>query len=167
MKKPFCAKVLSLLLVGLSVTVFASVTQADVISNVGNVTDFFGNQNSVADAGDALGLLFDEARTGGGDTAASSSFSPARVLAGVAGTNSNWAAGLPTGSAGTISFTGLGFALRNDTTATEASLNIIYLGANGAVGGGDDQVVGSVTDSLQYGSVGEYGWRFDNPIEFN
>jgi hypothetical protein len=136
------------------------------------VTDFFGNQNSVADSGDAAGLLFDEARTGGSD-ATNTAFNPARRLDGVSGTNSNWAAGLPTGTAGgTVDFTGFGFALPgsfNNTTnpATQVSLNIVYLGADGSVGGADDELVGSVTDNLNFTVAGEYGWSFDNPLQFS
>ena len=130
------------------------------------VTDFFGNQNTVADAGDAAGLLFDETRTGGGDTAAAATFNPQRFLQGVSGTNSNWAVGLPTGNPGTVEFTGLGLALRGGTTATLASVNILYLGADGNFGGADDELVGTVTDSLNFTATGEYAWSFDTPLQF-
>ncbi len=144
-----------------------SMVSADTIVTAPNgVTDFFGNQNGVADAGDASGLLFDEARAGGGDTAAQVNFTPSRFLSSVAGTNDNWAAGLATGTPGTIEFTGLGFALRGGTTATEASATIIYLGADGAVGGGDDETVGMVTDNLNFAATSEYAWSFSNPLQF-
>ena len=130
------------------------------------ITDLFGNQNTVADAGDAAGLLFDEARTGGGDNT-TSALNPARTLEGVSGTNSNWAAGLTPGTAGTIDFTGFGFALSGGgTTASSVSLNIIYLGADGGTGGTDNELVGTVTDTLNFTGAGEYGWVFDTPLQF-
>lgn len=130
------------------------------------VTDFFGNQNTVADAGDAAGLIFDEARTGGSDTPAQAAFNPTRDLVANAGTNDNWAAGLTTGTPGTIEFTGLGFALRGGTTATQATVNIVYLGADGNFGGADDELVGTVTDSVNFGATAEYAWSFDTPLSF-
>lgn len=130
------------------------------------VTDFFGNQNTVADAGDAAGLLFDEARTGGGDTAAQTAFNPARDLVSVAGTNDNWAAGLPIGTPGTIEFTGLGLPFRGGTTASAVSVNIIYLGADGGTGGTDNELVGTVTDNINFTATGEYAWSFDTPLQF-
>ncbi len=54
----------------------------------------------------------------------------------------------------------------NNNTATQVSLNIVYLGADGNVGGTDDEVVGSVTDNLNYTGAGEYAWPFDNPLPF-
>ena len=141
---------------------------ADTIDVAANgVTDFFGNQNGVADSGDATGLLFDEVRTGGGDSAAAMSFSPSRFLEANGGANDNWATGLVNGTAGIVRFTGIGVALRGGTTATEATLNIVYLGADGNVGGTDDVLVGSATDSLNYSTTNEYAWRFTDPFEFS
>ncbi|MEM8944446.1 MAG: hypothetical protein AAGD11_04620 [Planctomycetota bacterium] len=133
----------------------------------GNVTDLFGNESGVADAGDASGLLFDEARTGAVDTAAATNFNPSRSLDGVAGTNDNWATGLSTGTAGTVTFTGLGLVLRGGTTASQIDLNIVYLGNNGNFGGGDDELVGTVSESLSFSSTAEYVWKFDTPLTFN
>ena len=130
------------------------------------VTDFFGNGNGVADEADAAGLLFDEARTGGGDTATQNSFTPSRFLEPNAGTNSNWAAGLVPGAPATITVDGMGFALRGGTTATIMSVTVIYLGADGAVGTADDEIVGIATDDLNYSSVNEYAWRFSAPMKF-
>ena len=148
--------------------VFVSTARCDtiVVAPFG-VTDFFGNQDMSADAGDASGLLFDETRAGGGDTSAAAAFSPSRFLQANSGANDNWASGLPNGQAGVVTFTGLGFALRGGTTATMMSVNIIYLGADGAVGGGDDETVGAVSDSLVFGSTSEYAWRFADPLQFN
>ena len=149
-----------------SIASFSTLASADIIEIAANgVTDFFGNQNAVADAGDAGGLLFDEARAGGGDTAAQANFNPARSLVGVNGTNNNFASGLTTGTPGTVTFTGLGFALRGGTTATQAQVTIIYLGADGNVGA-DDVTVGTVTDSINFGATGEYAWEFDNSLQF-
>ncbi|MCA9234416.1 MAG: autotransporter-associated beta strand repeat-containing protein [Planctomycetales bacterium] len=133
----------------------------------GDVTDYFGNQNAAPDAGDAAGLLFDEARTGGGDTAAAAAFSPARILDGVSGVNNNWATGLSPGLAGAVTFTGLGFPLRGGTTATTMDLTISYLGADGVLGGIDDVVVGTVSNELSFSVTSEYVWEFDTPLSFD
>lgn len=149
-------------------TLFANPLSADTIAIATNgITDFFGNQNAIADAADASGLLFDEARTGGGDSAAAMNFNPARSLVGVAGANDNWADGLAVGSSATIAFSGIGVALRGGTTATTARINIVYLGADGAANTADDEVVGSVEDSLNFTGTGEYAWAFDNELQFN
>ncbi|MCA9234418.1 MAG: hypothetical protein KDA44_03055 [Planctomycetales bacterium] len=133
----------------------------------GDVTDSFGNENMMPDAGDAAGLLFDEARTGGGDTAAAAVFNPVRSLDAVSGTNDNWADGLSPGAAGSVTFTGLGFPLRGGTTATRIGLTIKYLGADGVFGGTDDEVVGSVSDDLNFSPTSEYVWKFDAPLSFD
>ena len=112
-------------------------------------------------------MLFDEARAGGGDTAAQAAFNPTRSLVGVNGSNDNFAAGLATGNAGAVTFSGVGFALRGGTTATEAQLTIRYLGADGNFGSADDEVVGTVTDSINFTATGEYAWRFDNSLQFD
>ena len=131
------------------------------------MTDFFGNGDGIADQNDASGLLFDECRTGGGDTAAQAAFNPSRFLVLNDGANSNWAAGVTVGAPDQITFTGLGLPLRGGTTATIVSVTITYLGADGAVGGVDDEIVGIRTDDLQFSVVQEYAWRFTEPLVFD
>lgn len=138
----------------------------DIIIAPDGVTDFFGNGNGVADEADAAGLLFDECRTGGGDTAAQAAFNPSRFLLSNEGSNENWAAGLTTGMPEEITITGLGLPFRGGTTATIVSVTITYLGADGAVGGVDDEIVGIRTDDLDYSVVQEYAWQFTDPMVF-
>ena len=147
---------------------YSGLVSADEINIAKNgITDFFGNQDGVADAGDADGLLFDEARTGGGDTATQNAFSPARFLVANEGTHNNWSSGLTIGEAGTITIDGMGFALRGGTTATIVTITVIYLGEDGAVGTADDEIVGVATDDLNYSVVAEYAWRFTTPMTFD
>lgn len=151
-----------------AIALTSSFVTADLIEIAPNgITDFFGNQDMTADAGDAAGLLFDEARGGGGDTAAQAAFNPTRSLVGVNGNNDNFAAGLTTGNAGAVTFSGVGFALRGGTTASEAQLTIRYLGADGVFGNADDVTIGTVSDSINFTVTGEYAWQFDNNLQFN
>ena len=74
---------------------------------------------------------------------------------------------LNVGSGGTeITVGGIGWASSGSgTAATQATVTITYLGANEAVGGGDDVQIGSaVTDSLAFTGAGEYVWSFGSPI---
>jgi hypothetical protein len=67
----------------------------------------------------------------------------------------------------TIEITGFGFATLNNASANDATSltsSFTYLGADGAVGGGDDVVVGSATGSYAYNSHGEYSCVFDAPL---
>jgi hypothetical protein len=69
-----------------------------------------------------------------------------------------------------IRLTGLGFvasanASRNDATGMTASFT--YLGADGAVGGGDDVFLGSVAGPYASVSSGEYACQFDAPLVTN
>lgn len=143
------------------------VAAEDIVIATNGITDFFGNNDGMADAADAAGLLFDEARTGGGDTAAQATFNPSRFLVPNEGANDNWADGLLTGEAREITIDGLGFAFRGGTTATIVSVTITYLGADGMVGGVDDEIVGVRTDTLDYSVVSEYAWRFTEPMVFD
>ncbi len=131
------------------------------------ITDFFGNGDGIVDDNDAGGLLFDEARTGGGDTAAQGSFNPSRFLEPNAGSNDNWADGLVPGTGGMITITGLGLPFRGGTTATIVTVTVTYLGADGMVNTNDDEIVGIATDDLNYSVVGEYAWQFTTPMEFD
>ena len=65
-----------------------------------------------------------------------------------------------------ITITGVGWAGPNfaGTSATSISLNIRYLGADGVGGGGDDVLIGTVTDNFIFSGAGEYVWQFDTPI---
>lgn len=154
-----------------------AITTAAIVANTaaanlvvpGNVTDAFGNGNGSPDAGDAAGLLFDEARTGGSDTGSQTAFNPVRGLVGVSGTNSNWATGLPVGTAGTVTFTGLGLPLRGDTAASHIDVTIVYLGPNGSFdnSGGDDVIIGTRSDRIGLSGTAEYVWQFTEPLSFN
>ena len=66
-----------------------------------------------------------------------------------------------------VTITGLGFATSTSATnndATSLTATFTYLGADGAVGGGDDVAVGSATGAYVYVSSGEYGCVFDTPL---
>lgn len=78
-------------------------------------------------------------------------------------------AGLLTANQGstTVSITGLGFATSASATsndATSLAVAFTYLGADGALGGGDDVVIGSATGSYLYAAHGEYACVFDSPL---
>ncbi|MFK7910750.1 MAG: sulfatase-like hydrolase/transferase [Akkermansiaceae bacterium] len=72
------------------------------------------------------------------------------------------------GSGGTdISITGLAFGMpgAGNTNGNVITATITYLGADGVFGGGDDVVLGSVSDTLQFTTgAGVYSWAFDTPI---
>lgn len=69
-----------------------------------------------------------------------------------------------------VTITGFGFAANGNATnnnATGLAVTFTYLGADEAVGGGDDVLVGSATGTYAYGSVaaaGEYVLKFDTPL---
>lgn len=73
---------------------------------------------------------------------------------------------LPIGSFGSlITITGMAWASpASDVDAGSATVTITYLGADGAIGGGDDVLLGSTSDSLNYTGADEYVWVFDSPI---
>jgi MYXO-CTERM domain-containing protein len=101
-------------------------------------------------------FLINTAAVGGGDTIAASTVTFVRDLGPL-----NVGAG---GSA--LSITGFGFAAAgNQITATQATITFTYLGADGAVGGGDDLLVGTATDTLTPAATGAtYHWNFDAPL---
>ncbi|MCU0795410.1 MAG: PEP-CTERM sorting domain-containing protein [Akkermansiaceae bacterium] len=122
---------------------FAQAQAATIVA--GNVTTTLGPN-----------FFFDSASIGGGDTNAAATAVFAR----------NFGA-LTVGAGGTtVSITGFGFAAGAGViTATEVSMTITYLGANGVFGGGDDVVMGTVTDSITgIGTGSEYVWSFDTPM---
>ncbi len=66
-----------------------------------------------------------------------------------------------------VMLTGFGFAGQNtasDNTATTLTFTFTYLGADEAVGGGDDVVMGSAAGTYQFASEGEYGFAFTTPM---
>lgn len=66
-----------------------------------------------------------------------------------------------------VSLTGFGFALHTSASANDASsvaVGFSYLGADEAVGGGDDVVIGTATGNLTFTAGGEYVFAFDNPL---
>ena len=75
---------------------------------------------------------------------------------------------LNVGSGGTtITITGIGWASPNNAgnnDATSATVSIYYLGLDGVGGGGDDVLIGTVTDNYTFGGASEYVWVFDTPI---
>ncbi|MFN3167902.1 MAG: PEP-CTERM sorting domain-containing protein [Phycisphaeraceae bacterium] len=74
---------------------------------------------------------------------------------------------LNVGPGGTlVSITGVAWASPNftNTDAETVTISIRYLGADGSGGGGDDVLIGTVTDSLTFNGAGEYVWQFDAPI---
>lgn len=101
--------------------------------------------------------FFDNASTGGGDTAAGTAINMDRSF----GT-------LNVGSSGSqIIVSGLGWAAAGSSSfnATRVIATVTYLGADGAFGGGDDVVIGKTTNNVTANSVaGEWAWTFDNPL---
>ncbi len=98
-------------------------------------------------------FFFDSASIGGGDITAASTLSFVRDF------------GILSGSPSTVSITGLGFAASGSgVTALYTTATISFLGANNAVGGGDDVLFGTVGDSLAYTGAGEYAWSFTSPL---
>lgn len=66
-----------------------------------------------------------------------------------------------------LALTGFGFATLNsaaDNTATTLTVTFTYLGADEAVGGGDDVLIGSASGSYNYTINGEYVFAFDTPL---
>ncbi len=69
-----------------------------------------------------------------------------------------------------VRITGLGFATSTSAAANDATsltVSFTYLGADGAVGGGDDVFIGSATGGYVYDSSGEYACVFDAPLVTN
>lgn len=100
-------------------------------------------------------FFFDSASVGGGTDFNSSNQGFARDFG-----------ALDVGNGGSnVTITGIGWASSaGGTVATEVTATITYLGADELVGGGDDVVVGSVTDTLVFSGAGEYVWDFDSPL---
>ncbi|MBI1337309.1 MAG: PEP-CTERM sorting domain-containing protein [Phycisphaera sp.] len=65
-----------------------------------------------------------------------------------------------------VEITGVGWGSPNSAAidATSMTVTITYLGADGVAGGGNDVVIGSVTDNYTFSGAGEYAWSFDTPI---
>ena len=64
-----------------------------------------------------------------------------------------------------VSITGIGFALSAAVTAaTSATVTITYLGGDGVLGGVDDVLIGSATDTFTSTAAGEYSWEFTTPL---
>lgn len=68
----------------------------------------------------------------------------------------------------TINITGIAWASLNSAPtndATSATVAITYLGSDGVFGGGDDVLIGSVTDNYTFaGAANVYAWSFDTPM---
>ena len=110
----------------------------------------------------ALGpmFFFDDAVTGGGDATISqaSGASYTRSFAGLLSPNQ----GLTQ-----LTLNGFGCVFSSATasnTATSMTVTFTYLGADEAVGGTDDVVMGSATGDIAYSIAGEYVFAFDAPI---
>jgi hypothetical protein len=66
-----------------------------------------------------------------------------------------------------VVLTGFGFATHTSTTANDATtINVAftYLGADEAVGGGDDVPIGNATGDFVFSGGKEYTFRFDSPL---
>jgi len=66
-----------------------------------------------------------------------------------------------------VTLTGFGFAAHTDgpsNDATSLTVAFTYLGADEAVGGGDDVAIGSTTGSYVHTAGGEYVFAFDAPL---
>jgi autotransporter-associated beta strand protein len=69
-----------------------------------------------------------------------------------------------------VTLTGFGFATSSaaaENTATSITLTFTYLGADGAVGGGDDVAMGTATGTYVFSVAGEYVFAFDAPLTAN
>lgn len=107
------------------------------------------------DVSSALGeCFFDEAAIGGSDNETKHL---TRSFNGVAA--DKWKPGQ------TLTLRGIGWAMpAANFTATTVTATFTDLGPDGVAGGGDDVLLGSVTDKLVYTDKGEYHWIFDKPI---
>lgn len=117
---------------------------------------------AIGDATSALHPSFfvDDAVIGGTDTTVSQ---PS-----VAGYNRSFAGLLnPNQGPTPVTLTGFAFASSSaatSNTATSLSVTFTYLGADEAVGGGDDVVIGTATGTYAYTTAGEYVFVFDTPL---
>lgn len=106
-------------------------------------------------------FFVNDAATGGSDATISQSSPGAynRSFAGLLGANQGRT---------TITLTGFGWASAASSTtntATNVTVAFTYLGADEAVGGGDDVFIGSATGSYAYGgAAGLYALVFDTPL---
>jgi len=105
-------------------------------------------------------FFFDTAATGGGDTTLATSVSFTRDF------------GAFTTGPSTISITGLGWAVGGNLgvanpTTFFADVTFTYLGADNALGGGDDVLIGTTSDNYLYQGAGEYAWLFSTPLSAN
>ena len=69
-----------------------------------------------------------------------------------------------------VVLTGFGLALHTSATANDATsvaVAFTYLGADEAVGGSDDVVIGTATGNLNFTGGGEYVFAFDSPLTAN
>jgi arylsulfatase A-like enzyme len=109
-------------------------------------------------AGSALGTSFlvNEAATGGNDNNATD------FIRDYAGGTALYSAGQA------VSLVGLAWASSaSGTTATSATVTFTDYGPDNTFGTGDDVVVGTVTDTLNFGDAGVYVWVFDSPVNFS
>jgi hypothetical protein len=116
-------------------------------------------------AGDVTTILgpsffVDDASDGGGDTDINQPSVPSftRLFSGLLTANQG-----PT----RVILTGFGFAAHTSATANDAesiAVTFTYLGADEAVGGGDDVLIGTATGALTFTVGGEYAFRFASPL---
>lgn len=129
-------------------------------------------QAAVIAAGDVTtsigpNLFVDDARPGGNDIQTTNGNSPRNI--GPRFWDLDYSGAIDAGDlvAGTVTVTGFGFASNANATqnsATSVSLEFIYLGLDGALGGGDDVSLGSETVSKTFAGAGEYFVNFDTPL---
>jgi autotransporter-associated beta strand protein len=131
----------------LALAASASLQAADIVA--GDVTSTLGPS-----------FFVDDASNGGSDTDinhnATASF--VRLFNGLLTPNQG-----PT----RVVITGFGFCTHTSATANDATaitVNFTYLGADQAVGGGDDVAIGSATGNFVFTSGTEYVFAFDTPI---
>lgn len=128
-------------------TIFAAV--CGVISNLPAADIVAGDVSA------ALGeCFFDEASIGGSDNETKHLV---RAFNGVAA--GKWKLGQ------NITLRGMGWAMpAANFESTMVTVTFTDLGPDGVAGGGDDVVLGSITDKLVYTAKGEYHWLFDKPV---
>jgi hypothetical protein len=109
------------------------------------------------------GFFVDDAAVGGGDVTINQPATGNYVR--------TWGGALAS-NLGPVELRITGFAFATSTSAanndaTSLAVSFTYLGADGAVGGGDDVFIGSTTNEYAFDSNGEYACVFDAPLVAN
>jgi hypothetical protein len=127
----------------------ATMTDGDVTANLSG--DFF----------------VDDASLGGNDLTITNASSPRTIGPRNWDLDSSGAIDAGDLVAGTVTVTGFGFASNASTSnnsATSLTIEFVYLGADGVVGGGDDVSLGSESVTKTFNGASQYYVNFDTPL---